>query len=940
MNVKKFRTFSAPAAQLMEQLSAEELRHHLSALQQVTEAALANLSVSELLRELLKRLQSVLSVDSATVLLLDRSRSTLQVRASEGLEEEVEQHVEIPLGGGVVGAAAMDRAPVIVDRVSDFDPISPLLRKLSSLMIAPLIADGDLIGALHVGSLKPREFRDAELILLQVAADRIALALRNAILYDTAQRNLEDRDRVEGALAESEARYRILAETAADAIVTIDSESTIVTANPAAGEAFGYSVEELVGRSFCELMPERFRSLHEAGLKRYLETGERRLPWRKLELPGLRRDGVEVLLDVSFAEREEGGTRYFTGTMRDITEQKRTERVLAAQFATTRVLAENESVDEAIPGILEGVAKALEWEAGIFWTWDGRNEVVRSVNFWSDPSIDVEAFQKASTDITLASGVGLPGRVWETRKPRWIADLTQESNFPRLRAALAAGLCTAFAFPVCVGSDCLGVMEFYTRQASDVDARLLETMDALGADIGQFIRRREAEDRLEVQEELQRFFGEVSAKLAASALDFDATLKRLARLAVPVLADGCSVNMRSEDGSVMRLEVVHEEPEKELLVQQLAHYSVKDGSRSPVGQVMDTGESVLIPEIDDEFLRLAVHDETHADLIRRSGIQSMMIVPLRARGRTLGTVTLLSTDPGRRYDQSDLMPAEEFARRAAYAVDNARLYRQSQEANRAKADFLATVSHELRTPLNVVIGYGDLLKMGIVESDPAKAAQYAERIGVSARHLSQLIEEVLAFSRIESGREKVSAEPVQLKQLLTELRVSAEPLAAEKNLRHQISSIDSSVEMYTDAAKIRQILLNLVGNSIKFTEQGEVRVDAEIVGDNVVFVVSDTGIGIAADKIGKVFEPFWQVEQGTTRKAGGTGLGLTVTKRFAELLGGGIELSSAVGEGTTVRVRLPLHYRGPRLNDPVAAEDRDSGVRGWRAGRRRFDEAS
>lgn len=160
--------------------------------------------------------------------------------------------------------------------------------------------------------------------------------------------------------AAEEAGYRILAETAADAIITIDEESTIVSANPAAGDAFGYSTDEMVGRSLTEFIPPRFREPHRAGMRRYLQSGVRNVPWRGLELPGLRRDGSEILFEVSFGERQIEDRRYFTGTMRDITERKRTERMLASQFATARVLAHADSVADAIPAILEGIAESLD----------------------------------------------------------------------------------------------------------------------------------------------------------------------------------------------------------------------------------------------------------------------------------------------------------------------------------------------------------------------------------------------------------------------------------------------------------------------------------------------------------------------------------------------------------------------------------------------------
>ncbi|HUE95564.1 MAG TPA: ATP-binding protein [Longimicrobiaceae bacterium] len=721
------------------------------------------------------------------------------------------------------------------------------------------------------------------------------------------------REHVERALANSEMGYRLLAETAADAIVTIGEDSVIVTANPAAGDAFGYPVDELIGHSLTEFIPERFRKAHRAGVKHYLATGERRLPWRGLELPGLRRDGSEILFEVSFGEREVNGERYFTGTMRDITERKRTERILAAQLATARALADADTTEEAIPAILGGIGEALGWQAGGYWAWDPLAEVLRSVSIWAAPGIDAGSFARASAEIAFPPGEGLPGRVWAARAAHWIPDVAADSNFPRLRAAADAGLNSAFAVPVCVGHDCLAVIEFLTTHHHAADERLLESMDAIGADLGQFIRRREAEDRLEEQEGRQRYFAELAAALAASALDFDAAVRKLAEFAVPILADACVVEIAEEggrpSGAPSPREVRHTDAELEPVVGELVE-RLREHASTQVRAALEADAPTLVADLPGE---LAGEDGSAraAKLADTLGARSLLVVPLIARGRRLGSIHLLSIDPARPFGPRNLAAAEEFAHRAALALDNARLYRESQEANRAKAEFLATVSHELRTPLNAVIGYSELLQMGIAEEDAGKGVEYAKRISVSANHLSQLIEEVLAFSRIESGREEIALAAVPLQEILDEVRVISEPMAAEKQLGFQFDSPDRPVEMRTDARKVRQILLNVIGNAIKFTEEGEVKVEARSSGGRVVIEVSDTGIGIDPEKIERIFDPFWQVEQGTTRKAGGTGLGLTVTKRYVELLGGEVEIESERGRGSTVHLWLPLRSSPP-----------------------------
>jgi signal transduction histidine kinase len=216
------------------------------------------------------------------------------------------------------------------------------------------------------------------------------------------------------------------------------------------------------------------------------------------------------------------------------------------------------------------------------------------------------------------------------------------------------------------------------------------------------------------------------------------------------------------------------------------------------------------------------------------------------------------------------------------------------------------MSHELRTPLNAVLGYTNLLESGIPEPLSEPVLKYVRRVSLSSRHLSQLIEEILAFSRLEAGRETVSPEPVDVGEVVREVEAIVEPLALEKGLRLEVNAAEPSPALRTDPRKLRQILLNLLGNAIKFTGEGGITFTTRAEGGDVLFCVRDTGIGIPPEHLERIFEPFWQVEQGTTRLAQGTGLGLTVSRRLAHLLGGTLRAESTPGKGATFILRLPL----------------------------------
>jgi signal transduction histidine kinase len=232
---------------------------------------------------------------------------------------------------------------------------------------------------------------------------------------------------------------------------------------------------------------------------------------------------------------------------------------------------------------------------------------------------------------------------------------------------------------------------------------------------------------------------------------------------------------------------------------------------------------------------------------------------------------------------------------------------EAEGANRAKNDFLAVMSHELRTPLNAIIGYGSLMRDGI--PDPATKGQrhQLDRISASAKHLLALIDEVLTLSRLDLGEERITPTSVSVASLIEEVAGMMELEARRKDLTLALRLPTSDVTIVTDAGKLRQALLNLVGNAVKFTDHGGVTVHTGVErdGEEVVFTVRDTGLGIAEQHLPRVFDAFWQVDQAATRRAGGTGLGLHVTRRLVRLLGGDVMVESTLGAGSTFTIRLP-----------------------------------
>jgi signal transduction histidine kinase len=308
---------------------------------------------------------------------------------------------------------------------------------------------------------------------------------------------------------------------------------------------------------------------------------------------------------------------------------------------------------------------------------------------------------------------------------------------------------------------------------------------------------------------------------------------------------------------------------------------------------------------------LVAGETTEVDLLAGGSarVAEMRVVLSEWEGTKAYIASLRDVTERKRAEQDARRLIREQAARAAaeeLARENALLYRQAQLANQRKADFLAVVSHDLRTPLTAILGYADLLEMGVPEPIPDKSRERVGRIRTSAKHLLYLLNELLAFARLESNHEEPQFQDVELCDVVREVGSVMEPLAAERDLELEVTAPPHDVTIRTDPDKLRQILLNLVGNAVKYTQRGEVRLILRPpAAERVELEVSDTGDGIANEHLDRIFEPFWQVDSSQRSHGGGTGLGLSVVKHLVELLGGHVMVRSTVGEGSNFTVSLP-----------------------------------
>ena len=308
-------------------------------------------------------------------------------------------------------------------------------------------------------------------------------------------RDRSDALRAEAARLASEVRQTAVLQTALDAIITIDHVGRILEFNPAAERTFGHSRAEALGRDIGTLIvPARLRQAHQRGLAHYLATGEGPVLGKRIELPALRADGSEFPAELAIVRVPITGPPLFTAYLRDIGERSRIERNRNTRLAVNAVLAEAATVDEAVPGVLRAVCESLGWDVGLYWALDG--DALCCLESWFSQEVPAAGFEASSRGHRFGPGQGLPGRVWATRRPAWILDAAQATNFPRAAVAASEGLHAAFACPVVVGPEILGVLEFFSRQIREPDADLLEMMGTFGAQVGQFVQRRRAEEAL------------------------------------------------------------------------------------------------------------------------------------------------------------------------------------------------------------------------------------------------------------------------------------------------------------------------------------------------------------------------------------------------------------------------------------------------------------
>jgi PAS domain S-box-containing protein len=727
--------------------------------------------------------------------------------------------------------------------------------------------------------------------------------------------------------------YRLLVASVRDyAIYALDRDGHVLTWNAGAENLKGYAAPEIIGRHFSVFYPPEDV---EAGKPRAELVGAARDGRFEDEGWRVRKDGTRFWANVIVTplRDDQGRVVGFAKVTRDLTERRAAEiqAVRLAAESAAREAAEARSAElDALNHLLQ--EQAIELEAQTQQAQEMAQENELTSERLEEVLVDAEAARAAAeSSDRFARGI-----LESIADPFVVQDV--EWRFRYINASAAAifgesghppeeliGQVVWDVYPQLVGTETEWQMRRATRERVAI---AFETRNADRTrwssiycyplpDGGLATQWRDITERKRA-EESAHYLARASDVLSAS-LDYEQTLGDLAHIVVPELADWCTVDILTDDG-LRQVALAHANPAKVEWARELSRKYPPDlDAPTGVPNVLRTGKPELYPEITDEMIAASAVDAEYLRLIREVGIRSGILVPLIAHERTLGALTLIAAESGRHYDEADLTLAMELARRAALAVDNARLHRAelnariaAERANRAKSEFLAVMSHELRTPLNAIAGHSQILEMGLHGPITNEQREALERIGRAQRHLLGLINNVLNLARIETGRVEYRVRPVLVSSVLADLASLVQPQFAARDItlvsRLPDGTSGADLHVAVDREKLIQILTNLLGNAAKFTPaRGNVELRLVETGDpaTVQIHVRDSGPGIPADKLEVIFEPFVQLERSLTSPSEGAGLGLAISRDLARGMGGDLRAESEAGSGATLILTIP-----------------------------------
>jgi signal transduction histidine kinase len=822
-----------------------------------------------------------------------------------------------------------------------------------TVLSTPLLREGTPIGAIHIRRREVRPFSDKQIKLLETFADQAVIAIENArLIHEQQARNRDLTEALEQQTATSEI-LGVIASSPTDIQPVLDT--VIANAVTLAGAKQGHIrrldgellrvvahfnesaeqlehlganpvrvSESLLGRAFAERKPVHVLDAQEpvAGVVKAVTRalGTRTILAVPLLREGTPIGGLTIWRDVvePFTDRQIALVKTFADQaviaienvrlFKEIEERNAELReALEHQTATAEVLGiisrSPTNVQPVLDAIVESAAKVCGIDDVVLRLREGSGLVPRA-HFGPIPigqaeiGIDAPQIRRVRDHGTLH-----------------VPDVSAQNDFPTLGTS---GWRTFLSAPLRQQGELIGLLNarrMEVRPFTPAQIKLLETFADQAVIAIENVRLfQELQERTS---ELARSVGELKAlgevgQAVSSTLDLQTVLSTIVARAVQLSGTDCGIIYE------------YDEPMQEFhlrasyqMEQELVQAYQATPLRLGLGATGRAAETRLPYQIADLRQEHELPTRGMRPLLFRLGYQSLLAVPLLLDQKIMGALTIYSRQTGS-FAPEVVNLLQTFATQSVLAIQNARLFREIEDksrqieaANRHKSEFLANMSHELRTPLNAIIGFSEVLGERMFGELNEKQAEYTEDILSSGRHLLSLINEILDLSKVEAGRMELEVATFDLPLAIDNARTFVRERATKHGINLDVKVDEQLGDFVGDERKIKQILLNLLSNAVKFTpEGGRIGINARQADGAVEISVSDTGIGIASEDQAKIFEEFRQVGGDYAHKKEGTGLGLTLAKKFVELHGGKIWVESEIGKGSTFTFTLPTNVRG------------------------------
>jgi two-component system, NtrC family, sensor kinase len=901
---------------------------------------------------------------------------------SPELRAFVEAYPNAPGRHGGSARAALERRTVhILDADADPDyTFHPHLETdpIRTVLAVPMLRTDELLGVIFIYRHEVRPFTDGQIALMETFADQAAIAIENArLLTELRAKNADLTEALEQQTATSDI-LRVISSSPTDAQPTFDAIAASATrlCEAANGLVMRFDGQLLHLAAHHNVAPERLAALQrtypippdrrgvtgravisravvhvpdvaadpEYGLPQATTVGYRSVLGVPMLRDGAAMGAILVARDhvAPFTDKQIKLLETFADQAVIAIENVRLFTELEARNSELRVALEQQTATSELLKVIgrstfdlqpvfdtlaENAVRLCEAERALIFRFDG--QLLRPVAT-HNVSAELQAFQELNP---IVPGRGsAAGRAALERRTIHIEDARADSEYT-YGSIHVEPLRTLIAIPMLRGDELLGtinVVRYEVHPFSEGQIALLETFAdqaAIAIENARLLTELQARtDQLTRSVQEMQALGEVSQALS-STLDLETVLATIVGRAVQLSGSDAGVIYEYDEGQEIFVPRATESLDDEI-VETMLSTPVRKGEGA-TGQLAVTQEPIQLPDILD-----APAESRVRGALVRAGYRALLAVPLVHENRLLGGLTVIRSAPGA-FSAEAIELLQTFANQSSLAIQNARLFREIEDksrqlelADRHKSEFLANMSHELRTPLNAIIGYSEMLQEDAVDLGAEQFVDDLQKINAAGKHLLELINAVLDLSKIEAGKMELYLETFDVAGLVRDIAAVIQPLAARNGNRLDVRCPERIGPMRSDLTKVRQALLNLLSNACKFTERGTIALsvarEPSDDGDWMVFSVSDTGIGMSQEQLARLFEAFTQADAATTRRYGGTGLGLALSRRLCRMMGGDVTVESAAGEGSVFTIRLPAaavaDEAAPETPAPPSAE--------------------